>query len=202
MYATPLRASIVPPTLKATATQRRCHTNCDGNGYRRDILNAGTDGNRNTIAHTDCISNWTATATPTAGQQQPHRAIPSGAARLLLPADGATVTGSTQFRWESDARLTDGQNYEVVFWKQGQDPIRDGFGIAAPTNNTEITVNLTKLDDNIDHPLEPGDYQWGLLIVSGQGDEYRTADCLAFTSLVRYERSSSGGGGSGPSGYP
>ncbi len=58
-------------------------------------------------------------------------------------------------------------------------------------------MNLTKLDDNIDHPLEPGDYQWGLLIVSGQGDEYKRLTALPSQAFVRYERSSSGGGGSG-----
>jgi len=62
--------------------------------------------------------------------------------------------------------LLAGQAYEVIFYQLGQDPLRDGLGMAAPTTNTAIQIDLAGLDANPNLPLEPGVYLWGVRVVT------------------------------------
>lgn len=40
-----------------------------------------------------------------------------------------------------------------------------GFGMAEPRTSTSVEVNLDALDQTPSHPLDPGPYQWGVLLV-------------------------------------
>ncbi len=73
-----------------------------------------------------------------------------------------------------------------------------GFGLAAPTTNNGLSVNLTALDNNGSHPLEPGEYKWGLLLVQTQ--PYQRLQFLGVQNDFRFYREggSSGGGSDGP----
>lgn len=95
--------------------------------------------------------------------------LPSNAIILLGPTDGFTVSGRVKFDWKwksADAQLRSGQAFELVFWKSGQDPFKEGFGIAAPTRDTDVTVDdLNELDKRLPQ-LEPGEYLWGVILVN------------------------------------
>ncbi len=70
------------------------------------------------------------------------------------------------FRWSvTGGSLAAGQALEVFFYTTGQDPLRDGFGIAAPTTGDRVQVNLAGLDADPGLPLEPGQYWWAVRLI-------------------------------------
>ena len=84
----------------------------------------------------------------------------------LAPNDGDTLGDSVTFGWAvTEGSLPSGQAFEVIFYDEGQDPLRDGFGLAAPTLNNTVQVNLADLDADPNFPLEPGTYLWGVRLV-------------------------------------
>ena len=117
--------------------------------------------------------------------------------RLLSPAAGTTVDSAMRFTWDANFAPATGQGFELVFWKDGQDPIRNGFGLAAPTANTDVLIDLPNLDSRLGDLLEPGDYRWGILLV--QAEPYQRLQYLGEGFAVHYARSG-GGGSSGSSG--
>jgi hypothetical protein len=85
---------------------------------------------------------------------------------LLEPSDGDTRSGDVIFRWSvSGGSLSAGQALEVILYATGQDPLRDGFGIAAPATGDSVQVNLTGLDADPNVPLEPGQYWWAVRLI-------------------------------------
>jgi serine/threonine-protein kinase len=85
---------------------------------------------------------------------------------LLEPNDGDTRSGGVIFRWSvSGGSLPAGQALEVFLYATGQDPLRDGFGIAAPTTGDSVQVDLTGLDADPNVPLEPGQYWWAVRLI-------------------------------------
>lgn len=83
--------------------------------------------------------------------------------KILSPNDGAVGNGVQEFRWQTGYELKVGEAFEVIFWKPGQVPISDGFGIATPTQSTYVRTNLTQLYDQ--GIIQLGKYQWGVLVI-------------------------------------
>ncbi|MCB9157298.1 MAG: serine/threonine-protein phosphatase [Caldilineaceae bacterium] len=168
--ATSIAATLTArPTLTATRTPRPTST--------PTVANTATD-----------------VATPTATTYVPPA---SNSVRLLSPAAGTTVDSAMRFTWDANFAPATGQGFELVFWKDGQDPIRNGFGLAAPTANTDVLIDLPNLDSRLGDLLEPGDYRWGILLV--QAEPYQRLQYLGEGFAVHYARSG-GGGSSGSSG--
>jgi hypothetical protein len=112
---------------------------------------------------------------------------------LARPNDGERGTGEYTFEWSSTYTPAPGEGFELVFWPVGQDPLGTGFGLASPTTNSRVNVNLTALDDVLSQ-LEPGPYNWGILLV--RTEPYERLRLLAGPRTFTYYRS---GGDSGDS---
>jgi hypothetical protein len=84
---------------------------------------------------------------------------------LREPPDSPADSGERQFAWQTSFVPSDGQAFELVFWKAGQDPLFNGIGLAAPTAGDHVTINLLVLDEQLGELVEPGDYYWGVLLV-------------------------------------
>lgn len=104
---------------------------------------------------------------------------------LLEPNEGDTRQRDATFRWSVTGSLPAGQAFEVFFYKAGDDPLR-GFGLAAPTTDNSVQVNLAALDENPNLPLDPGTYLWGVrLVQQATGAAVRV---LAEGRQINYER--------------
>ena len=79
--------------------------------------------------------------------------------QLLEPNNGDTVDGPRAFKWKFSGQLPDGYAFEPVFWKEGQDMIRDGKGWGGSTRATEMSINL------LNFPEAFGNGKWGVLLV-------------------------------------
>ena len=88
-----------------------------------------------------------------------------GSIRLNAPADNINGRKLQTFQWSADFAPEENQGFELIFWKPEQDPMLDGFGLAAPTNDTSLTVNLDELDVTLGTLLDWGHYRWGVLLV-------------------------------------
>lgn len=120
-------------------------------------------------------------------------APPAGAVTVVLldPNDGDTRSGEVTFRWAvTGGNLPAGMGYEVFFYKEGQDPLRDGFGLATPTTGAALAVNLAALDADSNHPLDPGPYLWGVRLMPLAG--CRPSSVAAEGRRIVYERGSQG----------
>lgn len=116
----------------------------------------------------------TATFTPTAPASPvvlvPTSAAPAGssfvAVALLEPNDGDSRAGDVLFRWSLvGGTLPAGQAFEVFLYRPGQDPLRDGLGLAAPTTGNSAQVNLDVLRTDPRFRLDAGTYYWGVRLV-------------------------------------
>ncbi len=72
-------------------------------------------------------------ATPTVA----HVAVPV----LLAPSPDETLRGRVTFRWQP-IELPPGAAYEVVWWKDGEDP-NQARGLAAPSTNTSQDIDVS-----------------------------------------------------------
>jgi hypothetical protein len=122
-----------------------------------------------------------------------------GTVVLVEPLNEDSGTGQRVFIWQTNFTPPPGRAFELVFWKEGQTPLQNGFGLAAPTTGTSVTVNLSKLDDQLGQMLDPGEYFWGLLLV--QVEPYQRIQFLGESHLFTFFREgdsgSSGGGSNG-----
>lgn len=119
---------------------------------------------------------------------------------LVEPLDGTTAGGQRLFRWNANFTPSPGTGFELIFWRPGEDPIASGFGLAAPTTETGVTVDLDALDDILGERLDNGDeYRWGVLLV--RTNPYTRVSYLGGGYTFLFSRSNSGGGGNngGPS---
>ncbi|MCB0070711.1 MAG: hypothetical protein KDE20_04600, partial [Caldilineaceae bacterium] len=130
----------------------------------------------------------TSTPRPTA---TPTTVMVSSNARLLNPADGSSGAGRQMFIWEVPYEPRANQAFEVIFWKKGADPLDAGFGIAAPTTAQSVAVDLDMLDRELGSLLEPGEYNWGVLLV--QVSPYQRLQFLGGSRTFDFARGSSGG---------
>ena len=90
-----------------------------------------------------------------------------GSVRLIAPAPDATGSRSLTFSWDADFRLPPGYAFELVFWREGEDPFIEGRSPREATQATSITVNLIELYASLPGPtiLRPGRNYWGVLVV-------------------------------------
>ncbi|MEZ4635671.1 MAG: LysM peptidoglycan-binding domain-containing protein [Caldilineaceae bacterium] len=102
------------------------------------------------------------------------------------PGDNSSVAGRVAFRWRSTTTLPEGVLYELVFWKAGQDPVNDGFGLAAPTAEMSVVLDLDLLHVAPGFPLDFGQYEWGLLLVRTE-PAYERLEYAGGGFLVTYE---------------
>jgi hypothetical protein len=128
----------------------------------------------------------------------PTPTIAIGTVQLAGPGDGAAGTGQINFQWSANFKPDAGLAFELVFWKEGQNPVASGFGLAAPTTGTKATVNLSALDDKLGDLLEPGNYKWGILLV--RVSPYQRVQFMGQARTFRFDRSgTNNGGGAGSS---
>lgn len=149
------------------------------------------------------VTKPTAVPTPTsAPQMQPHRyrldkqsstgqtetaaGVALGTVKLISPEDMVGGEGRRTFAWETDITLPPGMAFELIFWKKNQDPMATGFGLAAPTQSTSISVDLNGLDHSLGNLLQPGLYNWGVLLV--EVDPYRRVAFVGGTNRFRFDR--------------
>jgi len=122
--------------------------------------------------------------------------VASGQVTLVEPADGTGGGGQLIFRWSANFTPSPGTGFELVFWPPETDPLGSGFGLAAPTTESSITVNLDALDDALGGRLDSGNaYRWGILLV--KTEPYERISYLGGGYTFLFSRSSGGGGNNG-----
>jgi hypothetical protein len=119
---------------------------------------------------------------------------------LVEPGDGDSGSGERRFVWRTEFAPPEGQAFELVFWRPGENPIVNGFGLAAPTTANGVSVNLSMLDDQLGAMFDPGEYRWGVLLV--RVSPYERLQFLGASRVFNYFRNggddgSSSGGSSG-----
>lgn len=136
-------------------------------------VGAALDAGRNSVAGTPTPTLTPAgapTASPTASPTAIVRPQPAPASvrsiEPIRPQPGEAGRSFFTFEWSADAPLQDGQKFEVVLWRPEQDPINDGFGVAAPTTDMHVNVDLDRLDNTLDGLFDEGEYRWGVLLVT------------------------------------
>lgn len=122
----------------------------------------------------------------------PTPTITTGQVHLVAPGNGTAGSGVEPFQWASTFTLAPGTAFELVFWKAGQDPLVNGFGLAAPTGNSKVSVDLNALDTKLGHLFEPGDYEWGVLLV--HISPYTRIQLVSETRTFRFDRASHNSG--------
>ena len=125
----------------------------------------------------------TAAPKPTATPRPPAPAqagIPADAkAWGFWPGDQASVHGRVEFRWTANFSPSPGQAFEAVFWRRGEDAMRDGKGWGGVTQGNSITLNWDKLD------VAKDTYFWGVLLVTT--DPYRRLKYLGGGNAFSFE---------------
>lgn len=112
------------------------------------------------------LSTATATRQPTPTPQPlPTLTTSTGVVQPLKPADNTSSHNQIVFAWDATFIPSADFAFELIFWKAGQDPLGQGFGVAAPTVTKQVSVDLQRLDNTLGTLLEPGTYQWGVLLV-------------------------------------
>lgn len=141
------------------------------------------------------------TAQPAATARPPATATPAplAAVTLVEPAAGAVGGGERLFRWQASQGLSGNQAFELVFWRPGQDALRDSFGPVGVTQQASggMRINLDEADVTLGALLDPGAYLWGVLLV--ETTPYRRVALLSEARAFRFERS---GGGVAPPAQP
>ncbi len=141
---TPTATATSPPTPSPTATSTATPT----------PLPTQTPTLRPTATNTATRRPPTSTPTTVAGTVKP-----------LNPLDHESSNGTVRFAWQANFTPAEGYAFELVFWRPDQNPLRHGFGVAAPTRGNEVSVDLRRLDNDLGDRLEPATYRWGLLLV-------------------------------------
>ena len=96
------------------------------------------------------------------------RAVSSvSSVRLITPADQASSNAIVTFEWQPNGLLPRDHAFELIFWKQGQDEMTDGFGLHGPTDQTSLSINVSRLAattlSNKITISEP--YRWGIRLL-------------------------------------
>ncbi|MEZ4713884.1 MAG: protein phosphatase 2C domain-containing protein [Caldilineaceae bacterium] len=139
-----------------------------------------------------------ATATSTGAPVTPSSTRLAGAApvagaavELISPNDGDSTSSRIFFKWEANFELGVNQAFELVFWRPGQDPMRDGLGLAGAGPLASVAVSA---DAAAQKGVGNTELEWGVLLVNLQ--PYGRIQFLGGGDReFRFEGSSSGGGG-------
>jgi hypothetical protein len=79
---------------------------------------------------------------------------------LLTPSDGDTFDARLTFSWAANSLLPEGYGFEPVFWRTGEDPLRDGRGYGGTTTTTSLGISA-----DVFTTVGEGEFYWGLLLV-------------------------------------
>lgn len=129
-------------------------------------LDAGDNDSTGVPSPTPTLPAATFTPTPLVITPPQSAPVSVGAIEPVRPAPGEAGRSFATFEWRATTPLPEGQKYELILWKPEQDPINDGFGLAAPTTATFVQVDLDRLDNTLGALLDEGEYRWGVLLVS------------------------------------
>lgn len=101
----------------------------------------------------------TATKTPLPPTPRPVAPPPiQRTVTLLSPPSKIRGTGKDTFSWQANFALEKGQAFELIFWRNGEDPFVSGKGYFGTTTNTSISGNLRAF-------VSTDTYVWGVLLV-------------------------------------
>jgi len=115
-----------------------------------------------------------------------NTSFPPGAFRVIHPGPTHTDSGRAYFSWETAVAPPIGQAFEIIFWKRGQDPVADGFGMNAPTRSNDVRIDLEALDKALGDLLLPGMYNWTVVLVNVS--PYERLQIVADTREFVFER--------------
>ncbi len=145
-----------------------------------------------------------ASATPSPAATQPPRptATPAQASTtvvtLIEPGPGAIGAGVRLFSWQASQSPAATQGFELVFWRPGQDAVRDAFGPIGVSQDIsgQMRVDLDRADQVLGALFDPGDYLWGVMLV--ETAPYQRIALVSEPRAFRFERSGGGGGQAAP----
>ncbi len=187
---TPLPTATNTPPPTATPLPTATHTPLPTATHTP--LPTATNTRPPTATSTPTVTNTplpTATNTPASGSIEP-----------ISPSDGDSANGGERtFTWSATFTPAEDYGFELVFWKPGQNPLTQSIGMAAPTKNLNVTLNLERLDEQLGALFDTGEYNWGVLLVR-TNPSYERVQYLGGGRLFIYYRS--GGGGDSGSGGP
>lgn len=86
---------------------------------------------------------------------------PAWAVTLITPTDGDTGSGRRTFSWHANFTLAENHAFELIFWKDGQDPLNNGLGFAGFGFDTNAAVECHL----ITACHEGTEYMWGVRLV-------------------------------------
>jgi hypothetical protein len=213
--ATPLLASATPvsPTRAASATAAGSNIQIAApTGALETAASASAtprpDGARDTSVEPTLVPTFTprptrAPNTPTARPAATLRADtpapgPTGSAGVILrqPPAREMIRGSALFAWDEAPgfALKATESYELIIWKPGQDPLKNGMSPVEATPARAVRVNLSAADatdDAFGRFIEPGDLFWGIALRDAMGQRTKLlSEARAFV----YEPLDTGGG--------
>ncbi|MEZ4864539.1 MAG: SpoIIE family protein phosphatase [Caldilineaceae bacterium] len=118
-------------------------------------------------------------ATPTVAPQPAQPDFANATVTLVEPVAGDTLNDKRPFRWTANFALPAGYAFEVIFWQKGEDPMRKGKGYAGVSNGPQINIGA---DHFRIRSAPPGDYFWGVLLVTT--DPYQRVKYLGGGQLI------------------
>ena len=129
----------------------------------------------------------TLTPRPTSTPVPTLTETPSLVVNLVQPQNGQSGSGEYTFIWQANRSLPEGQFFELVLWKQEQNPLDpdQAPGVAELTRDFQVKVGLTKLVDDPSHPLTQGNYFWGIFLV--EKNPYKRLELLSERRLFRVD---------------
>lgn len=139
---------------------------------------------------TPTVSTQGAIESPTLTPTTPPLVITASQTQLLEPLE-TILQGRRTFRWTTDISLGENQAYELVFWRAGGTPMRNGFGPVGMSTATEVIVNLDAAVEILEQLIPGEDYEWGVLLVQAQ--PYQRIQFLGASHHFRLEQEQSGG---------
>jgi serine/threonine protein kinase len=130
---------------------------------------------------------------------------PTGQFALIKPVSlNQPSFGQTEFEWQWNGQLQEGQGFEVRVWREGEPPagvhnaVEDNQNghIAALDNNTyRLSVNIK---DAFGVKGRSGEYLWTVVLVQ-ISPEYKDLGIQALPGRLRFEAGGGSGGGKGGS---
>jgi serine/threonine protein phosphatase PrpC/outer membrane biosynthesis protein TonB len=139
-----------------------------------------------------------ATRTPVAETNTSPDSFPS--VTLISPSDNDTLDGNRliDFKWESSGPLPEGFQYELIFWKVGEDGETAGKSPVGAKPGLTAPVNLGSVDSTLDDIVDPGKQtRWGVRVWDTAQNKPGTLLSGVRTFTFSGGGSSSGGSGGG-----
>lgn len=85
---------------------------------------------------------------------------------VLLQPTGDALSGRVKFEWKTDVVLKKNQGFVVLFWREGQDPLKDGFALTEAKTTAAVDLDLDKMASLLPKFLQyENEYFWGVALV-------------------------------------